>query len=110
MCPQMVLTFGGVSISPAKVCFLGSWAGGAHAHGQGAHAYFLSFSITTGPIPSKLSQYTPSACPQVVLTFWRVSISIAKVWFLGHGQGVPIMGTLPMRILLRSRQPLGRFA
>jgi hypothetical protein len=40
MCPQIVLTFGGVFISPAKVCFLGSWAGGAHAHGQGCPCVF----------------------------------------------------------------------
>jgi len=154
-------------------CRSGFWpllVGRGVPHGElSPHAYFASFSITAGPICLKLSQYTPSICPQMVLALWRVSMRTAEVdfrpspwgsgevspcafcfvldnhwadlpqtftvysqhmpadgikfsrrsdencrsWFWGSPWGMgrfPMGNFLPMRISLRSHEPLGRFA
>ena len=88
MCPQVVLEFECVSMSTAKVYFLPPHGEPPHGEGRPPHALFACFSRTTGRITPKLGGQTPTSCPQVVLTFWRVSMSAAKVHFLPpHGEG-----------------------
>ena len=80
MCPQVLLAFGRNPLIIAKVYFCPSpspWGGLPMI----PHGLFASFSITTGPIPPKLSGESPGMCPQVLLAFGRNPVIIAKVDF-----------------------------
>jgi len=49
--------------------------------GRSPHAYFASFSTTTGSICLKLSQYMLVVCPQMLFEFDSVLMRAAKVDF-----------------------------